>query len=67
MKDDDEKRASGKSWVLELSYKTRRGGKQSDRKGGVRQGCRRGVKTHLFLDGCEFRPEQREAWEHSIA
>lgn len=25
MKDDDEKRASGKSWVLELSYKTRRG------------------------------------------
>lgn len=67
MKDDDEERTSGKSWVLELSYKTRRGKKQSDRKGGVREGCRGGVKTHLFLDGCEFRLEWRVAWEHSIA
>lgn len=41
--------------------------KQSDRKGGVREGCRGGVKTHLFLDGCEFRLEWRVAWEHSIA
>ena len=38
MKDDDEERTSGKSWVLEPSYKTRRGepggwgGGQSDRK-----------------------------------
>lgn len=30
------------------------GGEHSDRKGGVREGCRRGVKTHLFLDGCEL-------------
>lgn len=69
MKDGDEERMSGKSWVLEPSYKTRRrrGGGQSDRKGGVREGCRRGVKTHLFLDGCEFRLERRVAWEHSIA
>lgn len=44
-----------------------RGGKNSDRKGGVREGCRGGVKTHLFLDGCEFRLERRVAWEHSIA
>lgn len=43
------------------------GGRQSDRKGGVREGCRRGVKSHLFLDGCEFRLEPRVAWEHSIA
>lgn len=59
MKDDDEERTSGKSWVLEPSYKTGEGGagggRQSDRKGGVRGGCRVGVKTHLFLDGCELR------------
>lgn len=24
----------------------------------------RGVKTHLFLDGCELGMEWREAWEH---
>ena len=54
MKDDDEERTSGKSWVLEPSYKSRREEKKhSDRKGGVREGCGRGVKTHLFLDGCE--------------
>lgn len=25
-------------------------------------GCRGGVKTHLFLQGCEFRLERRVAW-----
>lgn len=68
MKDDDEEQTSGKSWVLGAgAIKLGGGKKQSDRKGGVREGCRRGVKTHLFLDGCEFRLEQRVAWEHSIA
>lgn len=35
-------------------------------KRGVREGCRGGVKTHLFLDGCEFRMKWRVAWEHNI-
>lgn len=42
------------------------GSSQSDRKRGVREGCRGGVKTHLFLDGCEFRLEWKVAWEHNI-
>lgn len=36
------------------------------RKRGVREGCRGGVKSHLFLDGCEFRLEWRE-WPGSTA
>lgn len=39
-----------------LSFKTQKGGVgQRDAKRGVKEGCRGGVKTHLFLDGCEFR------------
>ena len=51
MKDDDEERTSGKSWVLEPSYKTRRGwrgGGQSDRKGGVRGRLQRRCEDSSF-------------------
>lgn len=56
-------KAGCRSWAI----KPGGGKKQSDRTGGAREGCRRGVKTHLCLDGCEFRPEREEAWEHSRA
>lgn len=50
LEDEDEERASGEGWLLWLGCKTGGGG--------------RGVKTHLFLDGCELGMEWRVAWEH---
>lgn len=63
----DEERTSGKEWkrVLWSSYKTE-GRVGWGGEGGSEEGCRGGVKTHLFLDGCEFRLEWKVAWEHSI-
>lgn len=49
-----------------LSYKTQKGGVgQRDAKRGVKEGCRGGVKTHLFLDGCEFR-ERSTGAQHRL-
>lgn len=65
MKDGDEERRSGKSWVSEPSFKTRRREKHGDRKGGVRKGCRGGVNTHLFWIGVSL--GWRGEWPGSAA